>query len=125
VYHGPGKRCWDERPKPAVQDVTDAVVKIERTTICGTDLHIMKGDVATVTSGRTLGYEGVGIVDEVGSGVMNFKKWVEIHGPLSRQDSGCFASARVLGWTESTRGREAKRTERVNNLSHPRLVRGL
>ncbi|MDA8099655.1 MAG: zinc-dependent alcohol dehydrogenase family protein [Nitrospiraceae bacterium] len=74
VYMGPGKRSWEDRPKPAVQDPADAVVKIERTTICGTDLHILKGDVPTVTSGRILGHEGVGIIDDVGSGVRNFKR---------------------------------------------------
>lgn len=74
VYMGPGKRSWEDRPKPAVHDPADAVVKIERTTICGTDLHILKGDVPTVTSGRILGHEGVGIIDDVGSGVRNFKR---------------------------------------------------
>ncbi len=74
VYHGPGKRSWEEKPKPAIKDPTDAIVKIAKTTICGTDLHIMKGDVPTVTDGRILGHEGVGIVDEAGSAVSNFKK---------------------------------------------------
>jgi alcohol dehydrogenase len=74
VYHGPGKRAWEELPKPSVKDPTDAVVKIAKTTICGTDLHILKGDVPTVTDGRILGHEGVGIIDEVGPAVSNFKK---------------------------------------------------
>ncbi|HEX9020578.1 MAG TPA: zinc-dependent alcohol dehydrogenase family protein [Nitrospirota bacterium] len=74
VYHGPGKRSWEERPKPAVKDPTDAVVKITKTTICGTDLHILKGDVPTVTDGRILGHEGVGTIDELGPAVSNFKK---------------------------------------------------
>lgn len=74
VYHGPGKRAWEERPKPALKEPTDAVVKIAKTTICGTDLHILKGDVPTVSDGRILGHEGVGVVDEVGAGVSNFKK---------------------------------------------------
>lgn len=73
VYHGPGKRAWEEKPKPSLQDASDAIVKIVRTTICGTDLHIMKGDVPTVTDGRTLGHEGVGIIEEVGSAVSTFK----------------------------------------------------
>ena len=72
VYHGPGNRVYEEKPKPKVQDTTDAVVRITKTTICGTDLHIMKGDVPTVTDGRTLGHEGVGIIEEVGEGVSNF-----------------------------------------------------
>ncbi|QEL19891.1 zinc-dependent alcohol dehydrogenase family protein [Limnoglobus roseus] len=74
VYHGPGKRAWEERPRPKVTDASDAVVRITRTTICGTDLHILKGDVPTVADGRILGHEGVGVVEEVGPGVSNFKK---------------------------------------------------
>ncbi len=74
VYHGPGKRSWEEKPKPAIKDPGDAVVKIAKTTICGTDLHIMKGDVPTVTDGRILGHEGVGVVEEAGPAVTNFKK---------------------------------------------------
>jgi alcohol dehydrogenase len=73
VYHGPGKRAWEEKPKPAIVDATDAVVKIARSTICGTDLHIMKGDVPTVTDGRILGHEGVGVVEAAGKGVTSFK----------------------------------------------------
>ncbi len=71
VYHGPDKKALEEKPKPAMQHPTDAIVRITRTTICGTDLHIIKGDVSTVTEGRILGHEGVGIVTEVGSSVTN------------------------------------------------------
>jgi len=74
VYHGPGQRSWEEKPKPVIKEPTDAIVKIAKTTICGTDLHILKGDVPTVTDGRILGHEGVGIIEEVGPGVTNFKK---------------------------------------------------
>jgi len=74
VYHGSGKRSWEEKPKPTIQEATDAIVKIAKTTICGTDLHILKGDVATVTDGRILGHEGVGVVEEVGQGVSSFRK---------------------------------------------------
>ena len=74
VYHGPGKKSWEEKPKPIIREQTDAIVKIFKTTICGTDLHIMKGDVPTVTEGRIIGHEGVGIIDEAGSSVTNFKK---------------------------------------------------
>ncbi len=73
VYHGPGKRTLEDKPKPEVGEPTDAVVRITRTTICGTDLHILKGDVPEVTDGTILGHEGVGVVDEVGPGVTNFK----------------------------------------------------
>ncbi|MGA3013621.1 MAG: zinc-dependent alcohol dehydrogenase family protein [Bacteroidales bacterium] len=74
VYHGPGKKSWEEKAKPVIKEQTDVVVKILKTTICGTDLHIMKGDVATVTDGRIIGHEGIGIIDVVGSSVNNFKK---------------------------------------------------
>ncbi|MGY3449902.1 zinc-dependent alcohol dehydrogenase family protein [Bradyrhizobium sp. USDA 4353] len=73
VYHGPGQKSLDERPKPAILEPGDAVVKILKTTICGTDLHILKGDVPTCTPGRILGHEGVGVVDAVGSAVRAFK----------------------------------------------------
>jgi alcohol dehydrogenase len=74
VYHGPGKKTWEEKPKPSILKSTDAVVKISKTTICGTDLHILKGDVPEVTEGMTLGHEGVGIIEETGSAVTEFKK---------------------------------------------------
>ncbi len=74
VYHGAGKHAWEEKPTPAPKESTDAVVRILRTTICGTDLHILKGDLPEVTDGRILGHEGVGVVDEVGTAVTNFKK---------------------------------------------------
>ena len=74
VYHGPNNIALDEKPKPVIIEATDAIVKITTTTICGTDLHILKGDVPSIKSGRTLGHEGVGIVVETGSGVTSFKK---------------------------------------------------
>lgn len=73
VYHGPGKKALEERPIPKIRDATDAIVKITHTTICGTDLHILKGDVPTCEPGRILGHEGVGVVHEAGSGVTAFK----------------------------------------------------
>ena len=74
VYHGPGRRAWEDRPRPQIEKGTDAVVRITTTTICGTDLHILKGDVPTVKDGRILGHEGVGIVEEVGAGVTRVRK---------------------------------------------------
>jgi alcohol dehydrogenase len=74
VYQGPGKKSWESVPKPTISKPTDAIVKIVKTTICGTDLHILKGDVPTVTNGRILGHEGVGIVEDVGAAVGNFKR---------------------------------------------------
>src|SRR6266436_8723217 len=73
VYHGPGKKAVEDRAKPELRAPDDAIVKITKTTICGTDLHILKGDVATCEPGRILGHEGVGIVDKVGDGVTAFK----------------------------------------------------
>ena len=72
VYKGPGKKALEDRPVPDVKAPTDATVKIIKTTICGTDLHILKGDVQTCTPGRILGHEGVGIVEKTGPGVTAF-----------------------------------------------------
>lgn len=74
VYKGPGQKVWESVPTPKIAQPTDAIIKIAKTTICGTDLHILKGDVPAVTSGRILGHEAVGVVDEVGGAVKNFKK---------------------------------------------------
>jgi alcohol dehydrogenase len=73
VYKGPGKSALEHRPKPEIIAPTDAIVKIVKTTICGTDLHILKGDVPTCTPGRILGHEGVGVIDKVGDAVTTFK----------------------------------------------------
>ncbi len=73
IYCGVGQCALEERPRPEIQLPTDAIVQITRTTICGTDLHILKGDVPTVATGRILGHEGVGIVHSVGEGVSSFR----------------------------------------------------
>src|ERR1700689_4963262 len=69
VYHGPGSKAWEEVPTPTVENDTDAIVRVDCTTICGSDLHILKGDVPEVTKGRILGHEAVGTVESVGSAV--------------------------------------------------------
>ena len=69
VFHGPGSKAWEDVPDATILQPTDAVVRIETTTICGTDLHILKGDVPAVTDGRILGHEGVGTITEIGSAV--------------------------------------------------------
>jgi alcohol dehydrogenase len=74
VFEGPGKKSWQSVPTPTLKAPTDAIVKIVKTTICGTDLHILKGDVPTVEKGRILGHEGVGVVVDTGDAVSNFKK---------------------------------------------------
>jgi alcohol dehydrogenase len=73
VYLGPAKKAVEERPKPEIKAATDAIVRITKTTICGTDLHILKGDVPSCQPGRILGHEGVGVIETVGSGVTAFK----------------------------------------------------
>ena len=73
VYHGPGKKAWEEVPKPTLLEDTDAIVKVDAVTICGTDLHILKGDVPAVTDGRILGHEAVGTVEQIGSAVKNVR----------------------------------------------------
>ena len=73
VYHGPGAKAWEEVPKPDIAADTDAIVRVVGTTICGTDLHILKGDVPAVTEGRILGHEAVGTIEAVGSGVKTIK----------------------------------------------------
>jgi alcohol dehydrogenase len=72
VYQGPGKKALEERPVPEIKAPTDAIVKMVKTTICGTDLHILKGDVPTCAPGRILGHEGVGVVEKTGAGVTIF-----------------------------------------------------
>src|SRR5690348_13045653 len=74
VYKGPGKKALEECAKPTILNATDAIVKMTKTTICGTDLHILKGDVPTCEPGRIIGHEGVGIIEEIGPGVTFFKK---------------------------------------------------
>ena len=73
VYQGPGKKELEDRPMPTIGAPTDAIVKITKTTICGTDLHILKGDVASCKPGRILGHEGTGVIDTAGAGVTAFK----------------------------------------------------
>jgi alcohol dehydrogenase len=73
VYGGPGRKSLEQRPKPAIQASGDAIVRIVKTTICGTDLHILKGDVPTCEPRRILGHEGIGIVEQVGDAVTAFK----------------------------------------------------
>ena len=71
VYHGPDSKAWEEVLKPTIVADTDAIVRVDCTTICGTDLHILKGDLPSVADGRILGHEAVGTVDTVGSAVKN------------------------------------------------------
>lgn len=74
IYAGPNKTAIVDKPIPQIENSSQAVLRMLRTTICGTDLHIVRGEVPTAEIGRTLGHEGIGIVEEVGSEVKNFKK---------------------------------------------------
>jgi alcohol dehydrogenase len=105
VYGGPGKRTWQAMPRPIVRDPGDAVVRITTSTICGTDLHIMKGDVATVTPGRILGHEGIGVIEAVGPLVSTFHKGdhvliscVSACGICDLCRKGMYSHCRTGGW---------------------------
>ena len=73
VYHGPSEIAWEEHPKPVLLDSGDAIVRMLKTTICGTDLHILRGDVPTCTAGRVLGHEGIGVIESVGAAVTTLR----------------------------------------------------
>ena len=73
VYHGPGQKSWDDVPDPRIVDETDAIIGVDATTICGTDLHILKGDLPDTAAGRILGHEAVGTVEAVGSAVTSIR----------------------------------------------------
>ncbi len=72
VYHGAGKHAWEDKPRPVIQEPEDAIVRVTTSTICGTDLHILKGDLPAVTDGRILGHEAIGVIEQLGTGVTDF-----------------------------------------------------
>src|SRR5690348_10665623 len=72
VYRGPGKCAWEDKPRPAIQEAGDVIARITTSTICGTDLHILKGDLPSVIEGRTLGHEGIAVIEQVGAAVSEF-----------------------------------------------------
>jgi alcohol dehydrogenase len=105
VYHGPGKRAWEVRSKPTIKEATDAVVKITTSTICGTDLHILKGDVPSVAEGRILGHEGIGVVEAIGSAVTSFNvgdrvliSCITACGKCEYCRKGMYSHCRFGGW---------------------------
>jgi alcohol dehydrogenase len=105
VYRGPGKKAVEERPTPTIVAPTDAIVKITKTTICGTDLHILKGDVPTCKPGRILGHEGVGVVAGVGAGVTTFRpgdhvliSCISACGKCEYCRRGMYSHCRTGGW---------------------------
>jgi alcohol dehydrogenase len=105
VYHGPGKRAWEDRPRPEIQAATDAIVRITTSTICGTDLHILKGDVPSVTDGRILGHEGIGVVEDVGVAVTSVRpgdrvliSCITACGKCEYCKKGMYSHCRFGGW---------------------------
>ncbi|ACB97209.1 zinc-dependent alcohol dehydrogenase family protein [Beijerinckia indica] len=105
VYRGPGQKLVEERQKPELKEPGDAIVKVTKTTICGTDLHILKGDVATCKPGRVLGHEGVGVIESVGSGVTAFQpgdrvliSCISSCGKCSFCRRGMFSHCTTGGW---------------------------
>lgn len=97
VFHGPNNLAWEDKPKPTIVQATDAIVRITMTTICGTDLHILKGDVPTVTDGRILGHEGVGIIDEIGDDVIGFHKGDKVLISLITSCGRCNSTSKGYG----------------------------
>ena len=105
VFHGPHTVALEDRPRPTILQATDAIVRITTTTLCGTDLHILKGDVPTIAAGRILGHEGVGIIETVGEAVVCFHKGdrvlvslVTSCGRCSFCKKGMFSHCRTGGW---------------------------
>lgn len=105
VYHGPGQMAYEDHAKPELIDPTDAIIRITRTTICGTDLHILKGDLPSCVPGRILGHEGVGVVDSVGAAVTAFKpgdavliSCVSACGKCAYCRRGMFSHCTTGGW---------------------------
>ena len=105
VYHGPHQLTLEERPKPVIMKSSDAIVRITTTSICGTDLHILNGDVPTIANGRILGHEGVGIIDAVGTNVTDFHKGDKVLislisscGRCSFCRKGMYSHCRTGGW---------------------------
>ncbi len=105
VFHGPNNLALEEVPKPTIIKPTDAIVRITTTSICGTDLHILKGDVPTIAAGRILGHEGVGIIEEVGTNVLDFHTGDKVLislitscGRCSFCKKGMYSHCRTGGW---------------------------
>ena len=96
VYHGPGRKSWDDVPDATVQEPTDVVVRVDTTTICGTDLHILQGDVAAVTDGRILGHEAVGTVTAIGEAVKGFQQGDRVLVPAITKCGRCSYCQRGL-----------------------------
>lgn len=105
VFHGPGDKRWETVADPRIERGEDAIVRITSATLCGTDLHILKGDVPEVKAGTVLGHEAVGIVEEVGNAVTHLKKGDRVLIPAITADGRCdfcrqgmYSHCRDGGW---------------------------
>ena len=96
VYHGPNAISWEEKPLPSIQNPSDVIVRISKTTLCGTDLTILKGGVSTVAAGRILGHEATGTISEVGAAVTNFRVGDHVLIPCTTSCGRCPACRRGL-----------------------------
>ncbi|HMQ35869.1 MAG TPA: alcohol dehydrogenase catalytic domain-containing protein, partial [Chloroflexaceae bacterium] len=96
VYHGPGQIAWEERPLPAIQDPGDVIVRVSATTICGTDLAILKGGVPSVTPGRILGHEATGEIVAVGPAVSDLRVGDRVIVPCTSSCGRCPACRKGL-----------------------------
>ena len=96
VYHGPGEKAWEAVPDPVIQEPTDVIVRIDSSTICGTDLHILKGDVPAVKPGTILGHEAVGTITELGSAVTTLAVATASWSPASAPVGAAAIAARVI-----------------------------
>ena len=85
VFEGPGQKSWEDVPDPKIQKATDVIVKMAATAICGTDLHILKGDVPEVKVGRVLGHAGIGVITQVGDSVTQLKVGDRVHPQLHQR----------------------------------------
>ena len=111
VYHGPGNKALEDRPKPVIGAPTDAIVKIVKTTICGTDLHILKGDVPTCVSGRILGHEGIGMVTRSAALSLCFTPAIELSCHASRRaENATIAAAACIRIASMAAGSSAIRS---------------
>jgi alcohol dehydrogenase len=105
VYHGPGRKAWEDVADPKIIDATDVLVQVDATTICGTDLHILKGDVPAVESGRVLGHEAVATIVEAGSAVAQFKAGDRVIVPAITSCGRCtYCRARMPSHCQSVGG---------------------
>jgi alcohol dehydrogenase len=106
VFHGPGRRIWEDKPKPVMRTATDAIIKMTQTTLCGSDLSIINGEILNVPDGLILGHEGVGIIEEVGSDISRFKvgdkvmvSYAPSCGKCEPCKQGLYSSCDKGGWT--------------------------